>query len=260
MEKAFLLTIDLEEFERGIGDQQYDLSREGLEVLTSLLSHTQIPVTFFTTATFARRYPDTIRSLSVNHEIALHAFEHNDNYRTMDPEEAMERLGKAKTILEAFSGKKVIGFRAPQMQAPGMGLLRSLGIKYDSSLHPTYVPGRYSHHREPMEIHNQDGIVRVPVSVTPRLRLAYSWLWFRVIGVWYARMCTRTTEKKMDFVAIYFHPWDFVDLRKVENIGRIYARNTHRSLEMLEKYLRWLREKGYRFMTMSEYLREGGWL
>lgn len=259
MERTFLLTIDLEEFDRASGDAAFDLSRKGAENLLEVLSSNGVSATFFTTSTFASRSPDIIKSIAEKHEIALHAYNHTHNYKNMDPEEAKEHLANAKNILEEMTGREIIGFRAPQMQAPEMNLLRDIGISYDSSLHPTFVPGRYSHHRESMDIH-KDGVVRVPVSVTPRFRLAYSWLWFRVGGVWYAKMCTRSTMKKMDFVSIYFHPWDFVDIRKISGLPFMYARNTHRSPGMLDTYLKWLKGEGFRFMSMGDYLKEKGWL
>jgi len=249
-----MFTVDLEEFERAQGEDRFRISSQGLSKLYRLLSKLKVPATFFTTATYAQRFPEIIQSISEHHEIALHALEHSDNYRTMEQGEAGRKLSRAKGILEEIIGKEVVGFRAPQMQAPEMKVLKEIGIRYDSSLHPTYVPGRYSHHRETMDIHDVDGVVRVPVSVTPRLRMAYSWFWFRVGGGWYSRMCTKATERKMDFVTIYFHPWDFVDLRKMDGLSYFYTRNTHRSLDMLETYLEWVEGRGYRFTTMGDYL------
>ena len=258
MGKTFILTIDLEEFERAQGVDRFEISKRGLDSLADLLTVTNVPATFFTTDSFAWKYLDEVRSLSEKHEIALHALDHSDNYSEMEPEEAKKKLTMAKNALERITGKPVTGFRAPQMQAPGMDVLESIGIRYDSSLHPTYVPGRYSNRGETMQIHRKDAVVRVPVSVTPRLRIPYSWFWFRVAGVWYAKMCTKATAKQMEFVTVYFHPWDFTDLRKVNGIGRIYARNTHRSIGMLERYLEWLKGKGYTFSTMGDYLKENG--
>lgn len=260
MERTFLLTIDLEEFDRANGDAAFELSRKGLENLKEVLSVNDVTGTFFTTSTFASRFPDIIRSIAENHEIALHAYDHTHNYKEMNPVEAKEHLENAKDILEKMTGNMIIGFRAPQMQAPGMDVLRDIGLKYDSSLHPTYVPGRYSHHKETMEIHEVDGMVRVPVSVTPMFRLAYSWLWFRVGGEWYAKQCTRATMKMMDFVSIYFHPWDFVDLRSVKGLPFMYGRNTQKSPGMLDRYLKWLKGKGFKFMSMGDYLKEKGWV
>lgn len=262
MGRTFLLTMDLEEFERASVEDRFRISREGLDAFVPLVERLGIPVTFFTTASFARRYPGTVRELVETHEIALHALEHTDNYRTMGEMEARERLTEARNVLEGIigNGYNITGFRAPQMQAPRIEVLEKVGIRYDSSLHPTFVPGRYSHHHEPMDIHRQGNIVRIPVSVTPLLRQAYSWIWFRALGVPYVRWNTRMTERRLPFVTIYFHPWDFRDLRRVPGIGSLYARNTHRSVAMLEKYLVWLKERGYHFGTMGGYLRETGWL
>jgi len=256
MEKTFLLTFDLEEFDRVQGERRFELSHEGAERVIEILDRLDVSATFFTTASFARRYPNMVRFFSRNNEIALHAYEHSQNYRRMPPAGAENFLRMGRQVLEEITGEKVLGFRAPQMQAPEMPVLKKAGLSYDSSLHPTFVPGRYNGFKESRDVRVEEGIVRVPVSVTPVLRMAFSWLWFRALGVNYAKLCTRRAEKGMDYVCIYFHPWDFVDLRQIPGLPLLYGANTHKSPEMLEHYLHWLKERGYRFSTMADFLRE----
>ncbi|MCK4615077.1 MAG: polysaccharide deacetylase family protein [Thermoplasmata archaeon] len=260
MRRTFLLTIDLEEFGRVGGEKSFALSHRGTENLLQVLTRTRLPTTFFATIEFASHYPHLIRRIAQKHEVALHAYDHTHNYRTMEPEEAGDYLRKGKDLLEDMIGQEVYGFRAPRMQAPGMPVLKKAGFRYDSSLHPTFVPGRYNAFRGNRGIGKGNGIVRIPVSVTPGLRLAFSWLWFRTLGVGYAKLCTRQSEKGMDYVCIYFHPWDFVDLRRTEGLPIGFARNTHRSPAMLERYIGWLKKRGYRFSTVVDFLREKGWL
>lgn len=260
MKKAFLLTFDLEEFDRIKGERGFQISYRGAEKVMDILEKMGICATFFTTASFARRYPNMLRALARKNEIALHAYRHSENYRTMPPPEAENLLRKGKKFLENIIGERITGFRAPQMQAPDMHVLKKVGLSYDSSIHPTTVPGRYNGFREKRKIRIEEGVVRVPISVTPIFRMAFSWLWFRALGVNYAKFCTQRAGEDMNYVCIYFHPWDFVDLRGISELPFLYSVNTHRSHRMLEIYLQWLKKKGYQFTTVGGFLRDKGFL
>ncbi|MEM7204193.1 MAG: hypothetical protein AAF628_28290 [Planctomycetota bacterium] len=54
-------------------------------------------------------------------------------------------------------------------------------------MHPCWVPGHYDHRSALRQIHRADGLIEVPISVTPRLRLPLSWLWMRNLGGRYLR-------------------------------------------------------------------------
>jgi len=254
--RFLFLTIDLEEFDRmaysdpkggsGAG-LQFEISRSGVERLLPLLEEKDCRATFFTTAVFARRFPEVVRRIARQHkhEVAVHAFDHRDNYGRMDPGRARERLGEAKRELENVTGLPVRGFRAPRMQAPARGVLKSVGLRYDSSVHPTWVPGRYNgFRRSRFPQVDRDGFLEIPVSVTPLLRLAFSWWWFRSLGVRYAKLCTKLCLLDGHYINIYFHPWDFYDLREFDFLPAGYAKNTHISLEMLSDYLDFCRKNG----------------
>jgi len=272
---TMLLTFDLEECEKfrekkpqelqipdpGNKDAALDmfsLSYHGATALQTILEEQQAEATFFVTLSFAERYPGFIRHLhEYGHEIAVHAFEHGDNYRELwkkNPQECRGRILAAKSGLEELTGAQVIGFRAPQLQAPPPGLLKECGLHYDSSLHPTYVPGRYNHFREKRGPCRDGDFYEVPISVTPMLRLPFSWFWFRNLGPWYVRSCTSWTMRDQHVCNLYFHPWDFYPLNTFDFISRTYRKNTERMPHMFSEYLTWCKKKGYALTTVSEWL------
>ena len=72
--------------------------------------------------------------------------------------------------------------RTPRLRHCRAAVVRDAGFAYDASPHPTWVPGRYfglHYRREPWR---EEGIIRVPISVLPGLRMPVSWMWFQLAG------------------------------------------------------------------------------
>lgn len=263
--KFFILTFDLEKFVRPVEknldyneDELFEVSKQGLDRIMEILRRHGIKSTFFVTYDFAKKYSKMIKKLSSEgHEIALHAYNHSDNYLHSDKEDTYDKLKKAKRYLEKISGKNIKGFRSPQCRILDFNILEKLGISYDSSLHPTYVPGKYFHlfsRRRPF----YDGkILEIPVSVAAFFRLPFSWLWFRNFGLFYEKACTRLNLLNSDYVNLYFHPWDFADLEKYEGIIEgWYLRNTGKKFaSMIEKYIKYCKKMGLYSVTISDYIK-----
>lgn len=262
--KYLLLTFDIEEFdlpeEYGISineDEKFRVSFDGTKRILRLLERTNIKSTFFVTAKFAEKFLKLIKKISQNHEIALHGYSHSDDYNKMDEKDSEIMLRKAKKIIEKIIRKDVFGFRAPRLRIKTFSLLNNLKIKYDSSLHPTYVPGRYNHLFKTRKPHFIKNILEIPISVTPILRLPFTYIWFRNLGLTYAKICTKLNLVNSDYVNIYFHPYDFLDLKKYSNkIPNILIRNTGKVLERdLKKYILWCKRNKLKDITMNEYMK-----
>lgn len=275
-----LLTIDLEELDRlasaGLVEESLEVPTRGTRALMELLERLRVPATWFTTASFARAQPRLVRELAggsrtgsngdnnpgPGHEIALHALDHTDDYKRMDPQRAKERLGMAKTLLEKVAGKPMKGFRAPRYQHPPRTVLADLGLRYDSSHHPTPIPGRYSG-RGPTGVYSDQpsGLPVVSVSVVPGLRLPLSWLWFRGLPEGYLRWGAGLVEARCDYLCLYLHPWDMVDLTPYRRwLPPGYTIGTAGALARLESFLKWGLGRGWRPMTMEAFLRQKDWL
>ncbi len=249
--KFIILTFDLEEFslplDFGIkieSKKMLQLSYEGCKRLEKTLKEFDIKVTFFVTVKFASKFPQLIRKLAKEkHEIALHAIKYN-----------LKSLLKEKKILENISRTKILGVRAHKLRLPSFSTLKKVGIKYDSSLHPTYLPKRYNNLAYPRKPFVINGVLEIPISVTPFLRLPFSFVWFRDFGLNYAKICTFIALKEQHFANLYFHPWEFINLRDYDLPFYVKMKTGVEMKKMLEKYLKWCISKGFKFTTIKNYI------
>jgi len=167
MRKTILLTFDLEEFDlpRDFNqeieeDLMYKISKKGLDSLTNLLLNHNIKATFFTTANFANKFPNTVKQLSLNHEIASHGFSHSHPL-------TLENIKKAKQNKELIIKKQIKGFRAPRWDIKNLNIVEQAGFIYDSSTHPIYLPGRYFNINQKRHIHKINNLTEIPASTLP---------------------------------------------------------------------------------------------
>ncbi len=262
--KTLLISFDVEEFpskELGMSLDEgiaFEIGNIGLKKVIGLLESTQCKATFFVTAEFAERFPRSVRMLMRRgHEIGLHGVYHHDIYHTMKPYIAVTMLSKARTAMEKRFKIPVAGFRGPRMSRPSYKALRDCGFRYDSSLHPTYIPGKYNNLSAPRYIHRRSGLTVVPVSVTPHLRLPFSWLWFRRMGLTYAKACALRSLSDTGFLLMYFHPWEFVEppvvlqgIKQKAFFGGCGSRNFNR----LKRFIVWAEGRGLEATTITEFL------
>ncbi len=268
--KSLLLTFDVEHFSVYRGSFQdkkdyFDISKKGLEEIYRLLKKHQLPATLFLEEIFAERYPKLIsRFFDLGCEFALHCYRHDQKYAHYPESESRTILSRAKKNLEKLFGVKIIGFRGPGMSRPSYRVLHDIGIRYDSSLHPMLLPGYYHNLFATRNIHVVDSVVEIPISVTPLLRLPLSWLWFRLFGVSYEKICSRLALLNSDYLNLYFHPWDFADFRSLSFDYPLRALIAHHSgdiaLRNLDRYLSWTIKQNYVPQTISTYLKSRGYL
>ncbi len=269
---TFLLSFDVEEFtvpeeQKGSLTEEereavFDAGAEGLKKCIDLLKQQNIVATCFCTYEFIKKYPQLVKELhDMGCEIALHGYAHKDQYQEMETMKAQSLLSQAKEEIEKIVHCKIQGFRGPGFRVPKPEVLEKIGILYDSSLHPTYVPTKYNHMGKSRKIQKYGTLVEIPISVVPWIRLSFSWLWFRNSPLFYAKYCTRINTRSDEYTLLYFHPWEFVDLNKQEwgcqgLLWSLITRNTGKKMEQkLKKYIIWAKGRG-KFKTILTYLRE----
>ena len=210
MNKKVFLSFDVEEFDMPLEyqyaisvDDQMRVGIKGLEAIQPILD--KAPATLFTTANFANHFQEQIRLLSDKHEIASHTFYHTD-YETAD-------LIKSRLRLEEITGKKITGLRMPRMRPVLMKDVLEAGYKYDSSINPTWLPGRYNNFHLPRTAYKEEGIIRIPASVSPGIRIPLFWLSFKNMPfAVYKQLCLQTLAKD-GYLCLYFHPWEFTSIK-----------------------------------------------
>ena len=253
-----LLSFDLEEFDipeeygQKLDKQtQLSVSNLGLKPLLALLSKYNVQATFFITAYYAENHPELVKEISLKHEIASHAYYHS-TFKTED-------LRNSKLKLEEISAQEVIGFRFPRLRQVSKGELKKAGYLYDSSLNPTYLPGRYNHLNKPRTIFAEEEIIEIPTSVVPVIRFPLFWLSFKNLPLPIINLLSAYTLRKDHYLCLYFHPWEFADIRSYQLPGYIKNNSGNTMLSKMEKYLHFLKGKGD-FISHKEYLKKSNWI
>jgi peptidoglycan/xylan/chitin deacetylase (PgdA/CDA1 family) len=255
MNSYTMLSFDVEEFDMPLEyDQQIspelqmETGRLGLEALIPIWEKYNTPCTLFTTANYAQHFPETIRELAKKHEIASHTFYHS-TFETAD-------LEKSRIVLEEMAGTHVTGLRMPRMKKVAMEDVAKAGYEYDSSINPTIIPGRYNNFHLPRTVYTENGVTRIPASVSPVIRLPLFWLAFKNYPYkLFLQLCLQTL-KKDGYICLYFHPWEFTDLANFKLPG--YAKKPDGIVlqQRLERLIKDLSERT-RFITIRDFLSSG---
>jgi hypothetical protein len=208
-----ILSFDVEEFdlplEYGLAisvQEQLDIGYAGLLAMEKLIETKHLCSTLFTTAFFAENFPTEVRALSVRNEIASHSYFHS-SFKDED-------LKNSRCKLESVIGKQVYGLRMPRMQKASASVVKEAGYWYDSSINPTWIPGRYNNLKLPRKPYSEHGVVQFPVSVSSRLRLPLFWLAFKNLPYNFYLNLALGTLRRDGYLSFYFHPWEFVDLSR----------------------------------------------
>ena len=250
---SILFTVDVEEFDTAVEfghpislHEQIAVSTRGLRNLAERFDAVDARTTLFTTANYALHEPDLIRSLARRHEIASHGYFHT----TFEPTDLLT----SRLALEKLVGRPITGFRRARMGFVDPTDVQQAGYQYNSSLHPTWLPGRYNHWGEPRHPFRELGVWQVPASVTPTLRLPLFWLSLKNFPFSYYKQLCRQTLRSDGFLNLYVHPWEFTDLSAYEHIPHYVRRHSrHQLLDRVEDLLRYLKPQG-EFSTMGEFV------
>jgi Polysaccharide deacetylase len=251
--KQIFLSFDIEEFDvpleygRSIEMQeQFRVSKIGLEAILNLLDRLGIRATFFITAHFAQHHPEAIARIAQTHEIASHGFYHS-RFEVAD-------LLKSRQVLQQISGQAVLGFRMARLQPVEAGAIARAGYRYNSSLNPTWLPGRYNHLAKPRKPTWSGTLLTIPVSVTPLIRFPLFWLSFKNLPLGLYKLLSAWNLAYDRTINLYFHPWEFAPIQDYGLPGYISRHGGETMVKRLEEYLIWLNKKGafVTFNTMVE--------
>ena len=253
MGNTILLSLDVEEFdlprEYGINindARAIETSLSGLIKVISLIDKLGITVTCFTTAHFALTATSLIKDISERHEIACHGYTHSGN--------GSADILMAKTTLEDIIGRPVVGYRHPRLCNISAEMLTDTGFLYDSSMNPTWLPGRYMNLTKPRLPFRAGKLWVLPVSVTPIIRFPLFWLSFKTLPMELYKSLTTWTLRCDGYLNIYFHPWEFEDLSGFDIPFMIKKTSGDALIKRLGEFLKWLKGKGD-FLSMDRFIR-----
>lgn len=254
-----LLSFDIEEFdaplEHGVDipfEQQIALSIEGTRKILTCLRRNDVHATFFCTANFASHAPELIRKIQAEgHEIASHGYNHS-SFEVSD-------LKRSRELLEQIIGHPVRGLRTTSTAKIDEREVAEAGYTYNSSLNPTYLPGRCNNRNQPRTWFYKEGVLQLPISVTPILRFPLFWMTYHNLPATFYRWLFMRTLKHDGYVATYFHPWEFMNLRTHKEWKLPFIMTNHSGENMIERLddlVRMLKRKKYPFGTYSQFIHQ----
>ena len=253
-----LLSFDTEEFdvprEHGVDislEAGMRVSIEGTNRILDVLKQNNVKATFFCTGNFAENAPEVMqRIMDEGHEVACHGVDHSQPKAT--------DFAMSKQIVERVTGRTVYGYRQPRMFAVSDEEIEKAGYRYNSSLNPAFIPGRYMHLREPRTWFMKGGVMQIPASVTPWLRFPLFWLSLHNLPERLYHWLVRRTLKHDGYFVTYFHPWEFYDLKEHPEFKMPYIIRNHSGREMvqrLDRLVKMLKNRQQTFVTFNEFVR-----
>jgi peptidoglycan/xylan/chitin deacetylase (PgdA/CDA1 family) len=251
-----LLGFDVEEFDMPLEygkqlpfDEQLAISTSGTLTVLNLLKETGIKATFFCTANYALNQPEIISKIvAEGHEIASHGYYHSDFKQ--------EHLAQSKKVLEEISGTEVTGYRMARMMPVDEEEIRKAGYLYNSSLNPTWIPGRYNNLKRPRTWFFDHNVLQIPASVSATIRFPLFWLTFHNMPLWLIKSMSTGSHLKDGYLNLYFHPWEFTNLKQREKFGfpGYVSKNSGVTfVTRLRNYINWAKTNGYEFMKTGDF-------
>lgn len=254
---AILLSFDTEEFdvprEHGVAyslEEGMKVSIEGTNRILDVLKQNGVHATFFCTGNFAEHAPEVMqRIMDEGHEVACHGVDH------WQPAET--DFERSKNIVERVTDRTVFGYRQPRMFPVVESEIKRVGYRYNSSLNPAFIPGRYMHLTEPRTWFVKDGVAQIPASVTPWVRFPLFWLALHNLPQWLYHLLVRRTLGHDGYFVTYFHPWEFYELREHPELKMPFIIRNHSGRQMaerLDRLVKMLLTRGHEFTTYIDFV------
>lgn len=220
---------------------------EGLARCLDMLKRQNLHTTFFVPGRIAECYPEQVKAIAAaGHELAYHGYLHEATV-DMPASEEEANMAKSEALLEAVSGKKVVGYRGPLDLLPNcaLPLMAKRGYLYGSTLKD--CDWAYLHEDYP--------IVELPTEPTLD---DFSWFYFS-----YADEATITCSYPVDYV---YDIWkDNFDELASEG-DKVFVLKLHPQLigrssrvRMLERFIAYMKANGAWLATcaeVAEYVKE----
>ena len=255
-----LLSFDIEEFDMPFEyngtitfKDQISISQTGLKKILDILKKHEVKATFFSTVVFAENSRSLIETLlSEGHELASHTWFHSDFKDS--------HLKESKEKLEQMFSTQVTGLRMPRMMNVNKQKVEDAGYLYNSSVNPTFLPGRYNNLKISRTYFNEGNVIQIPASVSPNFRIPLFWLSFHNFPLVLYKRLASDTLKKDKYLNIYFHPWEFAEIKNPDyNLPEFTVRNSGNVMvQRFDEFIGWLKSKKCQFGTFQEFYKSIG--
>ncbi|OGI15275.1 hypothetical protein A3K63_05040 [Candidatus Micrarchaeota archaeon RBG_16_49_10] len=172
-----MLTVDLE---TDFGVFETTKCMGVLSAFLNMLDENGIRATFFVNGKLIPKFSDELREIGKRHEIACHGLDH-ERLTGKPIGQVRDELTRLKKLFKDNIGVNPIGFRAPFFRTNKdiLEMLPELGFRYDSSLVPGILPGRYFNLTAKGEPYMVGKLLEIPIS---RNVVPFGSTWFQLIG------------------------------------------------------------------------------
>lgn len=233
-DQTILLSFDLEEFDIPLEygatlslDEQLAVATQGCTALLDMLDRLEVTCTFFITGIFADARHDLLHRIAEKHEVASHGLEHS-NFENA-------HLAESRDLLQRLTSQPVAGFRRARLADTDADAIRNAGYTYDSSINPTWLPGRYNHLDQPRARYQMsNGLWQIPISTMPYTRLPLFWLSLKNLPAPMLKAMAKLALNKDGYLNTFAHPWEFADLNSYTMLPG-YVRRRH-GRPLLDRY------------------------
>ena len=186
--------------------------------------------------------------------LELHSYGHKIN---RDP---MYDIPRAVEVFKEAVGHRPVGYRAPQgvLKKYELRVLYENGIKYSSSVFPSYRPGKFNNlgaKRTPF-FYDNFPLMELPLGSIPVLRFPISLSYMMLFGwSFYKRLFDSLGLPENLVFMFHLHDlykppsYEFLSRFWRKIYGRIYSNDP---LEHLFKFLSYLEDLGYGYMYLDE--------
>lgn len=250
-----LLSFDIEEFDMPLEyegqisfDKQIEISRQGLISILDLLKKHNAKATFFSTVVFAENNQDLIkRLLQDGHELASHTWFHSKF--------EIEDLQNSRLKLAEMFTTDIVGLRMPRMMKVETQDVKSAGYFYNSSINPTYLPGRYDNRKVSRTFFFEKELLQIPATVATYFRIPLFWLSFHNFPLIFYKLLAKLALKHDGYLNLYFHPWEFSFIKNPEfKLPSFTTKNSGEDMiSRFDNFLEWLNKKNVKFVTFKEF-------
>jgi len=154
----------------------------------NILKKNDVKITAFLVTSLISKHGDSYRRLQdqIPIEFAVHSHMHD-----MQNPCSRADIEEAFRTFRAFTGQNPSGYRAPvgQITREGLQTLFDLGFRYDSSIYPSYRPGRLGYNNlhlpvEPFRVrHEAQSIIEIPFATLHGVRLVFSLSYVKLFGL-----------------------------------------------------------------------------
>lgn len=229
--KSIALTIDVEQDVPPYLNTWQGI-KKGLPALLDLLSKHDICATFFVTGQAAEKFPELIKKISREHEVACHGYEH-ERLDKLNMDEQFKRITLATRVLANVTDQKILGFRAPNFKPSvhTFEILERLDYIYDSSC------ASYKICKNPRGLK----LIEIPNTLPSSFLRLPLWLSTRIL-----QLCSTV----LPLTVLDFHVWEVTRVSGVRFDCRFSTGET--ALRRLDLLLEHSLTRGAKFVMMRE--------